>query len=168
MSVKSSVAETEERFWAKVNRTEGKECWEWTAAIQKSSGYGIFRLPPRSTFAHRASWFFAFGVYPEKCVLHRCDNKLCVRPNHLFLGTRADNCVDMLQKGRSRCWNTPPKLSRADIRKIRKLLRQVVTTRKKHNPPPGSMTKTKIAKRFGVSVATICLIYKRKRWGSIT
>ena len=97
------------RFWDKVNKDgplpdQDKYpglgfCWEWTACIT-IDGYGSFNFEGQSQLAHRISWLITFGVYPEEYVLHRCDNRLCVRPDHLFLGTNADNIQDMVNKGR--------------------------------------------------------------------
>ena len=88
-----------ERFWAKVQKTPA--CWVWTASTSRN-GYGKFRLPEGPlTSAHRISWEWAYGPVPEgMCVLHRCDNPPCVRPEHLFLGTIADNNHDCVTKGR--------------------------------------------------------------------
>src|SRR5207245_434991 len=90
------------RFWAKVNKTEG--CWLWTSAIKGNwVKYGAFS-PRRNVqcYAHRLSWELAFGPIPAGMfVLHRCDNGLCVRPDHLKLGTHEDNMADMVAKGRS-------------------------------------------------------------------
>lgn len=77
-------------------------CWEWTSFTDRH-GYGRFTFEKRLLLAHRASWMFHNGSIPAGlCVLHRCDNPLCVKPEHLFLGTIADNNRDAMQKGRLR------------------------------------------------------------------
>ena len=95
----------EERFWEKVQKTEG--CWLWTGCMRAGKfQYGRLRFPRRMELAHRASWILAYGPIPPgdgfhgTCVLHRCDNPRCVRPDHLFLGTMKDNIHDMFRKGR--------------------------------------------------------------------
>lgn len=89
------------RLLAHTSKTE--TCWLWTGSVFKSSGYGACWVDPRTIGAHRASWIAHFGEIPEGMfVCHRCDVPLCVRPDHLFLGTPADNTRDMQQKGRNR------------------------------------------------------------------
>ena len=88
-----------ERFWRHVD-TSG-DCWNWTGAI--ASGYGTFGLypPKRMIGAHRMSWEIENGPVPDGLhVLHHCDNKICVKPAHLFVGTRQDNMDDAKSKGR--------------------------------------------------------------------
>jgi len=79
----------ERRFWAKV--AIGSGCWNWTAAT-RSDGRGLIFVSPGKPrmSAHRASWMLVFGdLRDDMCVLHECDNPLCVRPSHLRLGTQA-------------------------------------------------------------------------------
>jgi len=92
-----------DRFWNKVLITSQKQCWEWQASRQ-SSGYGAFAYTPkRIVTAHRVSWALANnnGVLPDSklVVMHLCDNKLCVNPSHLTLGTIAANNIDAINKG---------------------------------------------------------------------
>lgn len=91
-------------FWERVDKSG--DCWEWTGSRTKF-GYGQtkqgLRFGVQSALAHRISWVIANGPVPGgACVLHRCDNPPCVRPEHLFLGSRADNSADMISKGRGR------------------------------------------------------------------
>lgn len=87
------------RFWTKVNKTE--TCWLWTAS-RVNTGYGRFYANRHAISAHRFSYAIAYGAIPNAlCVCHRCDTPSCVRPDHLFLGTNADNSRDMTNKGRS-------------------------------------------------------------------
>lgn len=90
-----------ERFWEKVVKSEG--CWEWSGARSKHGRYGIINVGGRSTKAHRVSWELNRGPIPPGAkVLHHCDNPPCVRPDHLFIGTQADNLADGRRKGRIR------------------------------------------------------------------
>jgi len=89
------------RFWGHVDKSDIGGCWLWIGT--RSRGYGHFTLnetrsPER---AHRTAWRLVHGNIPHGIfVLHRCDNPACVRPDHLYLGTQADNIRDAFRKGR--------------------------------------------------------------------
>lgn len=90
-----------ERFWEKVEKTEG--CWLWTASTR--NGYGQIALGGRGNpvlYAHRVSYEMHHGPIPDGLVvMHTCDVRSCVRPDHLTVGTQAENLADMVAKGRS-------------------------------------------------------------------
>lgn len=105
----------EQRFWSYVAKAGKKDCWPWIGSNFNNKGYG--RLAKRgggrrrSRLAHRLAYSFAVGPIPKgKCVLHRCDNRKCCNPEHLFIGTIKDNNQDMWAKGRGKAPNLGKKI----------------------------------------------------------
>lgn len=145
-----------ERFWPKVQKTE--TCWLWTASANEQ-GYGRMTVNGKGVAAHRYSYELAYGPIPDGLnVLHRCDRPACVRPDHLFVGTQADNVVDMVTKGRQRCpkgeehyWRKHPEffLLKGQNNPHAKLTdEQVLEIRRRY--AEGGVTQVQLGKEYGV------------------
>jgi hypothetical protein len=93
----------EERFWDRIEKQGVDECWEWQRKVN-SNGYGSVALvlpdgrPLRG--AHRLAYYYTYGIVPQLCILHSCDNTRCCNPKHLQEGTVQDNNADKVAKGR--------------------------------------------------------------------
>lgn len=142
-------------FWDKVSIPESREgCWVWTGT-KSENHYGWFQ----GAGAHRASWEIANGGIPfGRFVCHKCDNKLCVNPAHLFLGTPKDNTQDMMRKGRQN--NNPllgeraanAKLSSDQVKEIRNLYGN------------GGIYQKTIAVMFGITQGYVTKIVSGDAW----
>lgn len=127
-------------------------CWLWLGALNPK-GYGQVHVKGVTLAAHRRSWQLHQGQIPDGLhVLHRCDNRMCVNPDHLFLGTNGDNVADRTKKGRHVSVigenQSRSKLTEQDVRSIRQDPR--------HN--------TTIAGELGVSNVLISMVKRRKIW----
>lgn len=152
------MSSLEQRFWAKVHKTD--TCWLWTGA--KSRGYGQIGRGGKAIKTHRVSWELHNGPIPAgddyhgMCVLHTCDIPACVNPDHLFLGTNADNVVDMIAKGRRASTSGEAhhnaKLAAEQVLEIRSRQRQ---------------TQQALAKEFDISREQIRDIRSGKSWAHL-
>lgn len=150
------MSSVEERFWAKVDKRGPDECWEWGAS-RSSSGYGLFWAGSRLVAAHRFSWSLVHGSVPGRLLIcHHCDNRGCVNPNHLFLGTQRDNAQDRDRKGRREA----PAGGRNGQAKLAK--EQVLGVRREYQR--GDVYQRELAAKYGVSQCQISKIVLGQCW----
>lgn len=150
-----------ERFSREVDKSQGSNgCWNWVGGIS-SAGYGQFRLGYKKPMvgAHRYSYQISTGVdVSGRVICHRCDNRRCVNPKHLFVGTQADNMQDMVDKRRS-CYgtkNTNAKLTESKVVKIRELY------------ATGRFSQNELANKFGIaSHRTIASAISGRTWAHV-
>lgn len=143
------------RFLSKIIINQETGCWIWTASTR--GGYGYFWYD-KSESAHRVSYEHFIGPIPDGLdVLHTCDNKLCVNPEHLFVGTHQDNMFDMSEKGRSTIGERYPnsKLTEESVRSIR----QRYDTQ--------YISYSELSKMYNISKAQIGCIIRGENWSHI-
>jgi hypothetical protein len=152
------------RFWSKVAVSTKAKCWIWQGSCG-GVGYGTMGLRTKVTdTAHRVSYRIANGDIPQGMfVCHRCDNKLCVNPAHLFLGTPKQNCDDMWGKGRQHNYSRnlrgsklpQSKTTESIVRKAKKLLSL-------------GRSRNVTAKECGLSISQMHAIASGKTWRHVT
>lgn len=147
-----------EKFSKYVIKKEDEECWDWSGRLN-IDGYAIFKVYVDKKIkwlrGHRVSWEIFKGEIPNGfLVLHKCDNRKCTNPNHLFLGNNKDNVDDMVNKDRGffkKGYSLRAKLSDEQVLDILNSNEKQVVLKKK----------------YGVCRETIRLIKRRKTWGRI-
>jgi hypothetical protein len=143
-----------DRFWRRCVKPNGGGCWLWTGTKSRS-GYGVFWIEGKNKRAHRVSYEIHKGQIPTGSeVCHCCDNRACVNPDHLFLGTHADNVADMIKKGRHArgSGKRSAKLTEADVLNI---------------IASPDVPALDLAQRYGVSRSRISLIRSGKSWAHL-
>ena len=139
------------RFWNKVDVQGPNDCWEWIASIR--NGYGRFSLGCSDYGSHRISYTITNEDPENLCVCHTCDNRLCVNPSHLWLGTIQEDMNDKVVKGRQARGegHDQARLTEKDAREIL------------HS----DKTQSKLAEEYGVTIATISRLKRGRSWGYV-
>lgn len=160
-SVRAVFLDLDEQLKRHIKTGGADDCWEWQSAIDKK-GYGYLNHKGKVVRAHRASFEVSYGdkFNPSLMVCHKCDNRKCCNPSHLFQGTAADNSADMVSKGRQAKGtvlslpgesNPAHKLNEHDVLEIRKLFDE-------------GCARKELGKRFGISRHHVLAIGKRRLW----
>jgi len=138
-----------ERFWNKVEKTGSDDCWEWQAST--INGYGQF---DKGLLSHRVAYRLEVEDPGENYVLHKCDNKLCVNPEHLYLGDQQDNMNDAVERGQMPSGENagPAKLTNEEVEEIRSKLEDT------------DLTQKEIGEQYGVTQPIISDISNGKIW----
>jgi hypothetical protein len=144
-----------QRFWSKVDPAPSQCCWEWTAC-KNNYGYGKVWFNTKQLLAHRVAYTLAKGEIPKGFVVrHTCDNPACCNPDHLILGTHADNTADMIKRQRNCTFkgeqNGKAKLTAKQAMEV-------------YNSP---LTHYEIAEFYNIGETTVSLIKNKKRWKHI-
>lgn len=141
-------------FHLRVRKSSG--CWEWIGSLA-SNGYGLYPTYKKylgTPWAHRIAYILFHGPIPHgMVVMHSCDNKLCVNPQHLSIGTQLDNESDKINKGRQLSGDRHPqaKLTVEQVRVIR----------------VENGTYKELAAKYGVAPSQICVIKRGRAWKNV-
>ena len=154
------MASLRKRFLSKVDKKSGvfckqtgTECWRWTASTNRGYGQMSSRSGASPYKATHVSWFLTHGEFPSLHVLHTCDNRWCVNPGHLWVGSDLDNRLDSVKKGRHAHGETTyAKLSTSQALEIIQRYRG------------GGVTQRQLSSEYGVGSDQISRIVSGKRW----
>jgi hypothetical protein len=149
------LEKTAEKFSKYFVINSNTKCWEWTRACTKN-GYGITYIGSKQIVAHRFAYLYSVGIIPKnKFVCHHCDNRKCVNPDHLFLGSALENSRDMVKKGRVVFGerHSRAKLTKENVKEIRTLA--------------GKILQKELGKRFGVQQSNISKIVNKIQWTEV-
>lgn len=147
---------------AKIERDPNSGCWLWTGSLG-GGDYGVVHTKNGCQKAHRVAWQLRHGPIPRGMrVLHRCDTPICVNPDHLFLGTQADNVADMVAKGRHK----PPKPQLGSINP-QAVLTEAQARWVKMAVKESGHSQREIARMLGVSPMTVSRIVNNQTWSHV-
>lgn len=154
-SQKSRKRDLFERLWEKVDVKAESECWEYKE-YRNQDGYGVITtVGDKKILTHRVAFMSKNGIIPDGMrILHKCDNPPCCNPNHLFLGTQADNVRDMHQKGRA------TKVQGEKSHKAKLTNEEVLEIRATYN----GGNRMGLSKKYKVHHNTIMWIVTNKSW----
>lgn len=158
--MEASEIDWSDRFWSKVHPEALSGCWLWHGALNEK-GYGRFNVRKgRAQGAHRQAWRLVVGPVPTErgvWVLHRCDVRACVNPDHLFLGSHRENMRDMATKGRAMHGSdhVDAVLNETNVLEVRRMLAE-------------GASRGTVARMFGVDRSAIRAIIVGRTWKHVT
>lgn len=166
-----------DRFWSKVDKSG--ECWLWTAGRHRA-GYGAFSVGSRltggrrDTYAHRVAYELAFGPIPNGLLVrHTCDTPACVRPEHLLVGTQADNMHDAAERGRTtkgdrHPWRRRPELIRKGEQHHAAKLTDEQVREMRRRYADGGISQRLLGLEYGIQQGAVSAIVRGLKWSHVS